>query len=58
MRFADPHFKVPTMGEINRDLNGALTIEMQARQKLWESYQPAVAAWFDRDGRMIWSSEQ
>jgi hypothetical protein len=29
---------------------------MEAKHKLWSSYQPAEAAWFDRDGKMIWHS--
>jgi hypothetical protein len=56
MRFADHSYKMPTMGEINRDLNGRLSPEMVAKEKLWNSYQPAEAAWFDRDGKMIWHS--
>jgi hypothetical protein len=56
MRFADHSFKMPSQEEIRDGSNGQLSPAMEARLKLWQSYQPAEAAWFDRDGKMIWHS--
>jgi hypothetical protein len=57
-RYADHGLKTQSDTERLSRLNGVDTPERETIRKSWEGYQPAEAAWFDRDGKMIWHSWQ